>query len=97
MLKNSSLQVLVTKETDENELRNDLMKINPKFYKESRLVMKRKVIKRYTKTFIEINDERDVNAVNSCLRDFTKQNQTEDTNVSRQKKCSVVIEVEINQ
>lgn len=101
MMRNSSLRVLVDKETKEEEFEKHLKKINPKFFEESRLeIEKRMLVKRYTKTLVKIDKDNRTKIEMNFSHDLIKQNQkacTEDRNVSRQTECSVVIEVKFEQ
>lgn len=58
-MRNALLEVRVKKETDEMELKKDLMKINSKFFKTCRLhILKRTAIKRFTsEDAISFNDD----------------------------------------
>lgn len=78
MMRNSSLEVRVEKETDEMELKKDLMKINSKFFKTCRLdILKRQMIKRYTcADATNLNDDKKNKIVLTSSNEYTNDNQT---------------------
>lgn len=57
MVTNSLLKVVVQKSTDENELQNELEKLNPKYFTKCRLqIAKEKFMKKYTGSFVKKYD-----------------------------------------
>lgn len=77
MMRNSSMEVRVKKDTDEKELKKDLMKINFKFFETCRLdILKRLTIRRFTcADATNLNDDKNKIALTSS-NDFTNDNQT---------------------
>lgn len=80
MMRNSSLQVQVKKESDEREFRNNLMKVDSTFFEKCRLdIVKRKMVKRYTskrKDVGKINDDERNKIASTSGNEFTNNNQT---------------------
>lgn len=71
------MEVRVKKDTDEKELKKDLMKINFKFFETCRLdILKRLTIRRFTcADATNLNDDKNKIALTSS-NDFTNDNQT---------------------
>lgn len=78
MMRNSSMEVRVKKDTDEKELKKDLMKINFKFFETCRLdILKRPTIRRFTcADATNLNDEKKNKIALTSSNDFTNDNQT---------------------
>lgn len=78
MMRNSSLEVEVKKETDAMQLENDLMKIDSEFFKTCRLnILNRRMIKRYTcADATNLNDDKKNKSVLTSSNEFTNDNQT---------------------
>lgn len=78
MMRNSSMEVRVKKDTDEKELKKDLMKINSKFLKTCRSdILKRRTIKRYTcADATNLNDGEKNKIALTSSNEFTHYNQT---------------------
>lgn len=72
------MEVRVKKDTDEKELKKDLMKINSKFLKTCRLdILKRRTIKRYTcADATNLNDGEKNKIALTSSNEFTHYNQT---------------------
>lgn len=67
MVTNSLLKVFVKKSTDGKEMKNDLKKLNPKFFTKCRLqIEKGKFMKKNTGSFVKKNDD-DRNLVTPTL------------------------------
>lgn len=72
------MEVRVKKDTDEKELKKDLMKINFKFFETCHLdILKRRTIRRFTcADATNLNDEKKNKIVLTSSNDFTNDNQT---------------------
>lgn len=77
-MRNSSMELRVKKDTDEKELKKDLMKINFKFFETCRLdILKRQTIRRFTYAdATNLNDEKKNKIALTSSNDFTNDNQT---------------------
>lgn len=78
-MRSSTLQVQVKKESDEKELKEDLMKINSKLFEKCHLdIRKRKMVKRYTckEKDVKINDDERIKIAPTFDNDSTIYNQT---------------------
>lgn len=94
-MRNSSLEVRVKKETDEMELKKNLMKIDSKFFKTCRLdIFKRQTIKRFTCADVtSLNDDKRNRIAPTSSNEFTNYHQTaqrEDEYVSSKRDLPVL-------
>lgn len=72
MVTNSLIKVFVNKSTDEEEMQNDLKKLNPKFFTKCRLqIEKGKFMKKKTGSFVKKYDD-DRNMVTRTLKNKMK-------------------------